>query len=86
MHNLEIRKLIISCNLTSDQWGLYNSEGGHDAARELNDVVVEAFNSDRPREEKLLMIYQVMKKHRHCGATDSDAHHTIDEIFNAMSD
>ena len=86
MHNLEIRKLVISCTLTPDQWGLYECEGGHDAARELNEAVVEAFNSDRPKHEKLLLIYQTMKEHRHCGATESDTYNTVDEIFNAMRD
>jgi hypothetical protein len=86
MHNLEIRKLIISCNLTPEQWGLYDEPASFAAARALNDTVVEAFNSDRPKHEKLLMIYQTMKEHRSCGATDSETYNAVDEIFNAMRD
>ena len=86
MHNLEIRKLIISCNLTPEQWGLYDCDDAENAATALNSAVMRAFESYTEKHERLLHIYQTMKQFRNCGSNDSDAHNTLDEIFSALQD
>ena len=51
MRNLTIKKQITACDLTPEQWGLYD-DNDFDTARELNRAVVIAFNSDKPGHKK----------------------------------
>ena len=84
MHNLTIKKQITACDLTPEQWGLYD-ESDFAAARELNRAIVEAFNSDKPGHQKMEIVYTAMRENRHAGATDSETYNVVDEIFRLMN-
>lgn len=86
MQNLTIKKIIYSCNLTPEQWGLYDGDDAENAATALNSAVMRAFESYTETHERLLHIYQTMKQFRSSGANDSEAHAALDAIFAAMRD
>ena len=85
LNNVEVKKVLVKCELTPEQLELYEHPDSFSAARELNTVIMESCNSAwMKREDWWVAVYQVMKRYKHVGAADTEVYNRIDEIFDLM--
>lgn len=85
MRNLITKKVIVRCDLTPEQWGLFfDHEDSPKVADRLNDAVTRAFNTELTTAERYAWVDSVMRAHSHVGASDSEPRWTLEQIFEEM--
>lgn len=80
MRNMKLT-VSVECNLTADQWQLYDKNGRDFAAQELNATFAAAVNSGARKSDIMPAMRPVMKKWEDLGAADSEAYHTIEDMM-----
>jgi hypothetical protein len=84
MKNVTVTKVVtVSINLTSEQWELYTSIGGHEeAAAALNKDLENIFNSvELTDREKQVRAYNCLDDFAEFGAADSESRYVLEDLF-----
>ena len=85
MKNLTIQTIITQCDLTPDQYELYEHPQRHEAANAINEAIMEHFNNRlMPDHDKWHNVFNVMRQYKHVGAIDSEPMGVVDHIFKEM--
>lgn len=85
MPKIEIQRRL-TLNLTADDWQLYHSIVGKDAAAaDLNKQIAEAINNSSNAKEARVKCDPVLRKHEKFGAADTEGfemlEHILEEVF-----
>jgi len=87
MRNVTIKKVITQCELTADQYELYDVSDRDQAARAINDAIMRHGNDDTLAQgAKFNAIYDdAMRKFSHTGACDSEPIWMVEKILRDIS-
>ena len=74
----------ITCNMTAQEWGLFDMYGSGNAANELNRVVESTLNRGVAPHTAKEVIGETMETHEEFGANDTEAELALDTILQAF--
>lgn len=79
------RRFQVTLNYTADEWELYTSlPGAQAAAGEINDAVEAAVNAGLTRREVEKALEAVMHRHADLGARDSEPQYKLERVLDKI--
>jgi hypothetical protein len=86
MRNVKIQKAITSCNLTPEDYELFDYRESIDAANNINKAILEHFNNSAlSNTQKLDNVMEVMKQYAKCGAYDSEPIRVVERVLQELT-